>query len=143
MLRSKKRRFKRRLIRHKYRNKNNGTSMEEYTERNEILLQLGFKDYKAYCRSDLWKSIRARKLAIDPNCYVCEKGPEKCQIQVHHSKYLMSNLSGKSLDNLFTLCALHHKWCEISHGGYKRNPTDATKEMFRIRKLFLNLQEIQ
>ncbi len=115
--------------------------MEEYSERNEILLRLGFKDYKAYCRSQLWKEIRERKLAIDPYCYVCERR-EGCKIQIHHGRYHEANLSGKDLSDLWTLCAAHHHWIEITKGGYKRNPEDATKEMFRIRRLALELKRI-
>ncbi len=113
--------------------------MEEYAERNEILLSLGFRDYKAYGRSDLWKGIRARKLAINPACYVCERSSGVI-IQVHHGHYDESNLTGKTLDGLFTLCASHHHWIEITPKGYKRNPEDATKEMFRIRKLWLAMK---
>ncbi len=116
--------------------------MEEYTERNDILLELGFKDYKAYGRSELWKSIRERKRAINPNCFVCERGDTEAKIQIHHGKYHESNLTGKSLDDLYTLCAFHHRWIEITKGGYKRNPEDATKEMFKIRKQWLALKEI-
>jgi len=115
--------------------------MEAYVERNELLLEMGFKDYKTYLRSNLWKNIRERKLAIDPNCYVCERGSATALIQVHHGVYHRSNLTGESLDDLWTLCASHHKWIEVSRCGYKRNPEDATKEMFRIRKLFLNLRK--
>jgi len=111
--------------------------MEEYAQRNEILITLGFRDYKAYGRSELWKSIRARKLAIDPNCYVCERGDTEAKIQVHHGQYHENNLTGKTLDDLWTLCAAHHHWIEITVKGFKRNPEDATKEMFRIRKQWL------
>ncbi len=138
---SKKQRFRRQKKARQYKHRTApGKSMEEYEDRNAILLQLGFKDYKAYCRSQLWKSIRERKLAIDPCCYVCERS-DGCKIQIHHGRYHESNLSGKDLSDLWTLCAAHHHWIEITKGGYKRNPEDATKEMFRIRRLAMDMKE--
>ena len=133
---SKKRRFPKKHQR-KYGCKIRPQNMEEYTERNLLLAELGFKDYKAYLRSRLWKSIRARKLETNPECYVCDRDEGNAVMQVHHSAYTRENLLGESPEHLWSLCARCHKWIEITRGGYKRNPTDATKEMFRIRKLAL------
>ena len=107
--------------------------MDAYTERNAILLELGFKDYRAYLRSALWKDIRTRKLAESPDCYSC--GSTRL-LQIHHAQYTVKNLTGATLEHTYTLCARCHRWCEVSKGGYKRNPAQATREMFRIRKLY-------
>lgn len=134
---TKKRRFSRKKSR-KYSNKiRPGQNMEEYTARNALLIEIGFKDYKAYLRSKLWKSIRLRKLESNPTCYVCDRDEGNAVMQVHHSAYNRANLLGESQEHLWTLCARCHKWIEITRSGYKRNPADATKEMFRIRKLAL------
>ena len=107
--------------------------MDAYTERNCILAELGYKDYRAYLRSQLWKDIRARKLAQDQSCYGC--GREQF-LQVHHSEYSLQNLTGTTLDGLWSVCARCHRWCEVTKSGQKRNPDQATKELFRIRKLY-------
>lgn len=116
--------------------------MEEYSNRNTILLELGFKDYKAYLRSDLWKVIRGRKLAKDPNCYGCGRDASNAQMQVHHSQYDRETLLGNYDKYVFSVCSRCHHWIEITRGGYKRNPTDATKELFRIRKLALAFKDV-
>jgi 5-methylcytosine-specific restriction endonuclease McrA len=110
--------------------------MEEYAERNEILFELGFRDYARYLRSRLWKDIRARKLEQDPECYGCGRGDDKITLQVHHGKYTYDNLAGNTLADLYTVCARCHHWIEVTRAGYKRNPEDATKELHRLRKLY-------
>lgn len=133
---NKKRRFTRK--RNKYKNRTHpGTDMEAYAIRNEILIEIGFRDYKAYLRSKLWKEIRARKIALNPACYGCDRSDDKVTIQVHHSKYTREVLLGETLDGLYTICARCHKWIEVTRGGYKRNPEDATIELFRLRKLYV------
>ena len=103
--------------------------MEEYAERNDTLEDLGFKDYAAYLRSKLWKSIRRDKLGVDPECYGC--GREATQ--VHHGKYTIENLSGLSDEHLYPICGRCHKWIEITKDWVKRSPTAATEELERIR----------
>lgn len=110
--------------------------MEEYTQRNELLLILGFKDYRAYLRSPLWKSIRQRKIELDPVCYGCGRC-DPAIIQVHHGKYTMDNLTGKTLADMYTVCSRCHRMCEVTRSGFKRTPEYATKELQRIRKVFM------
>lgn len=104
--------------------------MEEYSERNDLLEDLGFKNYASYLRSALWKSIRRDKLGVDPECYGCGK---KRNLQVHHGKYTYDNLAGISSEHLYTVCRRCHKWCEITKDWVKRSPTAATEELERIR----------
>ena len=115
--------------------------MEEYEDRNILLAKLGFKDYKVYLRSSLWKSIRERKIEIDPDCYACEKDADHAQIQIHHGKYTEKNLTGESLDDLYTLCSRCHRWCEVSKTGFKRTPKQATIEMHKIRKMMIKRKQ--
>lgn len=109
--------------------------MDEYAERNEILYELGYRDYKHYLRSRLWKAIREQVLERDSHtCYGCGRDDDRITIQVHHGKYTRANLSGQVLEHLYTVCARCHKWIEVTRAGYKRNPEDATKELVRVRK---------
>ena len=112
--------------------------MDAYTERNEILKALGFRDYKMYLRSPLWKEIRQRKISINPECYGCGRGDSGIILQVHHSEYTLLNLSGKSLDGLFTVCSRCHHFAEVTIDGYKRNPEEATAILELIRIAYHN-----
>ncbi len=106
--------------------------MEEYANRNETLLAMGFKDYRAYLRSKLWRAIRRKQLEKCPDCYGCSKPAN----QVHHTSYDYGVLNGESNDGLFSLCARCHMWVEVTKSGYKRTPTQATKELERIHRMY-------
>lgn len=108
--------------------------MEAYAERNAILRELGFRDYREYLRSKLWKSIRERKLAQDPECYGCFRNEDKAIMQVHHGAYTAANLRGETLTDLWTVCSRCHKYIEVTKSGHKRNPEDATDELRVIRQ---------
>lgn len=135
---NKKRKFqrRRRINRRGYHHRiRRGQDMDSYAERNEILLELGFRDYKQYLRSALWKGIRKRVLERDNGiCYGCFRLEHHTVVQVHHGKYTISNLTGQSLEHLFTICGRCHKWIEVTKNGYKRTPDAATRELLRIRK---------
>ena len=134
--RNKKRRFKSR--KHKYSNRvKPGQDMDAYAIRNEILLELGFRDYRAYLRSKLWKSIRERKLAVDPLCFGCNRSGDSAMMQVHHGEYTRTNLTGESQAGLFSICSRCHHWIEVTKSGYKRNPEQATRELYRVKKLHM------
>lgn len=113
-----------------------GSGMEEYADRNALLEDFGFKNYQAYLRGGLWKSIRRDKLGVDPECYGCGK---KRNLQVHHGKYTYDNLAGISAEHLYTVCRRCHLWCEISKDWIKRSPSQATLELFRIRLARISL----
>lgn len=134
---SKKRRFTSRKSK-KYKNKvRSGQSMVEYEERNIILLEMGFKDYRAYLRSPLWKEIRSKQLTTEPECFGCGRDASTAQMQIHHSRYSQANLTGISNEHLVTLCSRCHKWIEITKGGFKRNLEQANKVLFAVRKQYL------
>src|SRR3990167_11031287 len=129
-----KRKFKRRRY-SKYRNRvRPGETMEEYADRNELLLSLGFKDYRTYLRSALWKDIRIRKLELDSECFACGRGAESTIVQVHHGKYTRENLLGNTLNDLYTVCSGCHKKIEVTRSGFKRTPTEATRELHRLKR---------
>jgi len=110
--------------------------MEEYGIRNEVLLLLGYKDYPAYLRSKLWKSIRERKLAADPNCFVCFRPA----IQVHHGSYDHAVLIGESDKDLYSVCPGCHMKAEVTRSGYKRSVQGATNELKRMRRIHLSFK---
>jgi hypothetical protein len=104
--------------------------VNEYAKRNDILFELGFKNYRQYLRTSLWKEIRARKIALDPNCYGCGRPVE----QVHHGRYHKENLTGINLKDLYSICRRCHKYCEFTRKGYKRDPIRATEVLVHIRR---------
>ena len=107
----------------------------EYARRTEALFELGFTDYKQYCRSKLWKSIRSAQLEKYPMCYGCVIRPAN---QVHHAHYSLEILSGLTSDGLWSLCARCHRGCEFSRQGkFKLSPQQATNQMHTMRNLSL------
>lgn len=89
-----------------------------YDSRAKVLEKLGFTDYNEYLFSLLWKKIRKRVLKRDKcRCKLCGKRAE-C---VHHIKYELANLSGRSLKNMVSLCHDCHKDIEFDEKGVRRN----------------------
>jgi len=113
-----------------------------YGRRNAILLEMGFKSYKAYLASDLWKSIRQRVFDRDGGiCRLCLKRKAK---SVHHVTYHEDTLRGETLDQLVSICGGCHVYsefdskgekltytAEIGHRAHKRFKRKADKKAFR------------
>lgn len=77
-----------------------------YAYRDQNLAAMGFESYRAYQRSDLWKSIRERVLALNRFCQGCAKREAK---QVHHRAYDPATLRGDDLRSLSAVCAGCHR----------------------------------
>lgn len=90
-----------------------------YAYRDDNLRRLGFTNYRAYLRSDLWKSIRLRVL-LDENgevkrCFRCWRRAT----QVHHRAYDPATLAGTQIGSLVQVCAKHHRHGEMPHRRQK------------------------
>ncbi len=107
----------------------------EYAARNKLIRRLGFKSYDDYLNSILWKSIRAAKLEINPECYAC--GGKATQ--VHHGRYTLLNLTGGNLFYLVSVCGNCHEMAEFHRSGAKVGPRVATKQLKRMRKRTLEM----
>lgn len=84
-----------------------------YNGRLKSLLELGFSSYEEYLASELWAGIRRRVLDRDKGvCRLC-KGPAN---QVHHLWYGYSDLIGKKLSNLKSICNDCHQDVEFEDG---------------------------
>lgn len=84
-----------------------------YKVRLEVLRRNGFKSYKQYLASDLWKSIRARVLERDEfKCKVCERKAS----QVHHLSYGDVTIRGERLDKMEAVCGRCHLRLEMKRG---------------------------
>ena len=113
--------------------------MDAYAERNELLLCLGYRNYRQYLRSDVWKRIRSEQLEKESNCYGCFCPAEA----VHHGRYTEENLTGQTGKDLYSICTRCHEKCEVTQSGYKRNPIDATRTLSRMRKMTLALKALK
>ena len=102
-----------------------------YRARNRNLRAMGFKDYKEYLESDLWKGIRKRVLTINPNCVGCGERAW----QVHHSVYRKKDLEGQDLRALFSVCGNCHKYTEFNRSGEKMHPKQATTKLKQLATL--------
>lgn len=94
-----------------------------YDDRKRFLAEVGFKSYRSYLASDLWKGIRRRVLDERPHCEYCGKEAT----QVHHSSYWPAVLRGEDTRPLHPVCAICHKSGEFSREGFKRSPQEATR----------------
>ena len=72
-----------------------------------MIQALGFKNYKDYLKSYLWKSKAKWMKECFPNCYIC--GSSK-RLEVHHKTY--ENIGNEKSQELLVLCRKCHK--EIS-----------------------------
>ncbi len=101
-----------------------------YGERDGYLRQLGFSTYQAYLASPLWQEIRARKLAKHRRCQLCDRWAS----QVHHSKYTLQNLQGRSGKWLLSICGGCHLKVEFTPTMTKLTLADASKKTARLKR---------
>lgn len=98
--------------------------------RSQSLDALGFKTYRHYLRSALWKKIRAAVLlASGSQCYCCTQSAA-C---IHHKSYDLAVMRGDDLSMLVPLCAACHKAIEFDIFGNKRSLRKANAALARIR----------
>lgn len=76
-----------------------------YQYRDDNLLGLGFKSYRSYLKSDLWKSIRERVLVANRICAACAR---RSSSQVHHRSYDPATLRGDDIRSLSAVCSRCH-----------------------------------
>ncbi len=88
----------------------------------------GFETYQEYLRSDLWLSLRNRRLSKNPICEVCCK----CEAtQVHHFAYSWKILAGYTIAPLVSICKCCHTKIEFS-GGLKLSLEDSQDKLLSI-----------
>lgn len=107
--------------------------MSEYTERDNLLLKLGFKNYDKYLSSAMWRDIKKRAYKEHgKQCKVC--GDDATVL--HHKNYSWEIMSGKNVKSLVPLCHDCHFAIEFS-GKCKRTLTQTNKFLAR----FINVGE--
>lgn len=87
--------------------------MSEITHRTPFigrLRQLGYRSYKAYLRSEHWRSTRERYRSSDvaEECYCCG-APDG--LHLHHKTY--ERLGSETLDDLVWLCGRCHQLVHV------------------------------
>ena len=105
-----------------------------YRYRNENLERMGFKSYRAYLASALWKSIRQRVIDRDEGkCVRCGKPAT----QAHHRAYDPATLRGDDINSLSAVCGRCHTKAEQPRNR-KRAAIDrlhgATREIHKTRR---------
>lgn len=98
-----------------------------YESRKLNLEKLGFASYLDYLESSLWRSIKDRvKAKHGKKCVLCGEDYS----DMHHFRYGVDDLSGKTLDNIKPICRTCHDLIEYD-GDRKRTPREAS-EVFRV-----------
>lgn len=105
---------------------------QTYRDRDVILRDIGFARYADYLESDLWKSIRARAIALHGDkCRLCGQPANR----VHHLGYGKAVLLGLSLKPLVPLCDYHHHVIEFDGDGSKRTLSQAHTRYVQLWKV--------
>jgi len=81
-----------------------------YKKRDLELEYMGFENYKEYLESDLWKSIKSKKICEQNKCLLCSC---KENLVIHHYDYSRDTLEGRALNNLIVLCHKCHASIEF------------------------------
>jgi hypothetical protein len=101
-----------------------------YPERDAILLEMGFRSYRAYQASDLWKRIKAdAALCHGDHCFLCRRKGES----FHHLDYNRETLEGSAVDKVIPLCRRCHSKVERKGDGL-RSPEEVGSEYARRRE---------
>lgn len=73
-------------------------------ERSNSLVILGFSNYNEYLKSSFWNEIKLN--VYDKKGSICKCGQPA--IEIHHIKYDIKTMSGKSYKNLIPVCQRCH-----------------------------------
>lgn len=85
----------------------------EYKLRNIRLKEIGYKSYKDYIKSDLWKDIRTKHINHHNKCDYCNS---KYRLNVHHLSY--EKIGVYITDHLITLCDDCHTFSHAFHFAF-------------------------
>lgn len=102
-----------------------------YAERNRLVEKIGFKNYPAYLKSELWADIRARVLDRDLWKCVMWHSDDMCDnpaTEVHHRRYDLGTLLGIELSGLVAVCRGCHQRAECGRNG-KRTLAQANNHL--------------
>lgn len=84
---------------------------ESYQNRAVVLQQLGFKSYKDYLKSDLWKKVKQKVFRKKGSyCSLCNNPATT----IHHNRYHRNDLIGKKTTFLNPICHECHQKIEFS-----------------------------
>lgn len=72
----------------------------------------GYETYSEYLKSDIWSSIRSKKLHHNPHCELCRD----IATQVHHFAYGWNILVGDTIVPLVSACRSCHLEIEFTSG---------------------------
>lgn len=99
-----------------------------YKVRDRTLAALGFRSYREYLASSLWRGLARSHRFANPDCILCGSPVE----EVHHKSYDRATLAGEKPDGLVSLCSAHHREVEFAGWGRKRTPRQVS---IALRKL--------
>ena len=103
-----------------------------YLARARNLRRLGFRSYREYLASDLWKAIRDR--VLDRDCGRCAFCHFFEAVSVHHMLYDAATLRGDTLEHLKSTCGKCHLGIEFDRDGNKREMCSARRSAIRRMK---------
>lgn len=102
----------------------------DYSERNEMLWELGFACYQDYLESSLWATVKELVYKKrDRICMLCGN-PSHC---LHHNRYHIADLSGKAIKFISPLCnSCHHA---LEFDGETKRTVKKVRALYVERRL--------
>lgn len=100
-----------------------------------VIEGLGFRSYRDYLASPLWRRIKGRVLWKKrkgswrkARCRICRG----MAVTVHHRSYEREVMLGKNRSKLVPMCRHCHKFIEFDDDGRKRPLHEANRELDRL-----------
>lgn len=93
------------------------------------LRAMGFKSYKSYLKSDLWRDIRLAVLSRKSTCIRCGESAD----QVHHGSYAEFVMRGNAPEYLHPVCDDCHRQAEFI--GDKKTTIEVANQRLGISSI--------
>lgn len=109
-----------------------------YHSRDSHLRTLGFLSYRQYVRSEFYREIRLRVFREKGRwCMTCPNTAN----EIHHNRYNLADLSGRTLEFLVQICRPCHDCIEHRPDGSKCTVSQAFANWRRLRRAYTEMVE--
>lgn len=109
-----------------------------YDSRDAHLRTLGFLSYRQYVKSKFYNDIRLRVFKEKGRwCLTCPNTAN----EIHHNRYNLADLSGRTLEFLVPICRPCHDCIEHDEYGKKVSVSQAFANWRRLRRAYTVLVE--
>ncbi len=102
---------------------------KSYDSRDRWVMSIGFKNYREYLGSELWKAVRRAVFTTKgKTCSTCGQDAT----ELHHTRYHRNDLLGKVLKHIFPICKDCHE--AVERDGSQKTTMHRARAKFRRRQ---------